>query len=108
MKLLNKISIWFIGIVLLITPITMYISRTNIRKSIEEAEIARLQRVNQQVADRLERGQEPGGHIEERAVEVSVFNGTVPAKLPEVKYFCDDTVPGLQKNECLVRVSSYL
>ena len=38
MKLLNKITLWFIGIVFLVTPITMVLSRNNIKKHLDQAE----------------------------------------------------------------------
>ncbi len=59
MKLINKITYWFIGIVFLITPFTMYISYTNIKKKIDEAEVERMKDVNERVAEQLKSGEKP-------------------------------------------------
>ena len=59
MKLLNKITLWFIGIVFLITPVTMVISRNNIKKHLDEAEVARMTAVNDRVAQQMMAGEKP-------------------------------------------------
>lgn len=56
MKLVTKITLWVIGIVMLTTPICMYVSYNNIKDRISDAEIVRLQDVNQMIAEQLEQG----------------------------------------------------
>ena len=56
MKLLNKVTIWFVGIVFLITPITMLISRTNIKRHLDQAEVERMTEINDRVASQLATG----------------------------------------------------
>jgi two-component system, OmpR family, sensor histidine kinase QseC len=107
MKLLNKISIWFIGIILLITPVTMYISRNNIKRSIDTAEVERLQSVNRQVAEQLKSGNKPESIMQERKIEISLWPGPLPATNSEVVRDCNEK-PGLQRNECLISVNSWV
>lgn len=57
MNLLNKISVWFIAIVLLVTPVSMYISYTGIKKRLDNVEIERLKTVNNYVINQLRKGE---------------------------------------------------
>lgn len=106
MNLLNKISIWFIIITLLVTPISMYISYNNIKKELNAAEIIRLTRVNEFVAEQLRRGESTEKFSQGLPISVSRFNAPFPSQNPSVSRSYD-TSRGLTQNECLIRVSSY-
>ncbi|SEN09014.1 Signal transduction histidine kinase [Chitinophaga rupis] len=57
MKLVDKFSLWFIGVMIFITPITAYICYYNLEKNINKAEITHLKELNVRMADRLSRGE---------------------------------------------------
>ncbi|MBE7176575.1 MAG: HAMP domain-containing histidine kinase [Mucilaginibacter polytrichastri] len=42
MKLVDKFTLWFIAVVILITPVSMFISFSNIRNNIDDAEISHI------------------------------------------------------------------
>lgn len=107
MNLLNKISIWFIAIMLLITPITMYISYTNIKKRLDNAEIERLQSVNKYVAAQLQRGETPAQTSQGMPITVTHYDA-VPAINPAITYTYEQQATGIKKNECLVHVNSFV
>lgn len=107
MSLLNKISIWFIVITVLVTPVSMYISYNNIKKELDTAEIARLGRVNARVAEQLKRGESPEKFSQGLPISVSTYNAPLPSENPVITRSYD-TSQGLTQNECLIRVNSYL
>lgn len=106
MSLLNKTSLWFIAIILLITPISMYISYTNIKKRLDTAEIERLKKVNAYVASQLQRGETPEHTSQGLPIVITRINQPVPAQNPEIIRTCGQT-EGFAKNECLVKVNSF-
>ena len=56
MKLVDKLSLWFIGITVLLTPVTAYICYYNLERKIDETEITRLKELNDMAAGRLGTG----------------------------------------------------
>lgn len=106
MKLANKFTLWFVGILILTTPISMAISHYNIRKKIDEAEVERLTQVNDLVASQLERGIPHDKYAQGRPIYVEKITGPLPEKRVHVKeelYFDQD----LQREECHLTVTSY-
>src|SRR4051812_48049998 len=106
MKLLNKITLWFIGIVFLITPVTMYISRNNIKKHLDQAEIARMKEVNDRVAKQLIAGEKPDHYTHGRPIAISLLPGALPEERVSVikdNYVAED----LGQKECRITVNSY-
>lgn len=106
MKLVNKITLWFIGIIFLITPITMYISYNNIQKKLDTAEIERMTEVNQRVAEQLRLGEKPDTYAQGRPIHINSFDGALPQKKVEVieaGVFNED----LKRNESLLTVNSF-
>jgi len=112
MNLLNKISLWFIGIILITTPISMYISHKNIKKRLDNAEVQRLKNVNAHVAKQLKQGNEPDTYTQGRAIEISKINGPLPAETCQVVHACGNEASSqnlnLKKNECLIRVNNFI
>lgn len=106
MKLVNKFTLWFIGIMVLITPVSMSISHYNIRKKIDEAEINRLKEVNNWVASQLDQGIPTQKYVQGRLVMLEKINGVLPDSETEVK---KETIynPHLGRNECHLYVNSY-
>ncbi len=106
MKLINKITYWFIGIVFLITPFTMYISYTNIKKKIDEAEVERMKDVNERVAEQLKSGEKPDRYALGRPISITPVTGALPAATTEVteaNFFNED----IKRRECRLTVTSY-
>lgn len=56
MKLVDKFTLWFIGIIVLTTPVTAYICYYNLEKNIDKPEIARLKEINDKTAGLLSQG----------------------------------------------------
>ncbi|MEC5145131.1 HAMP domain-containing sensor histidine kinase [Chitinophaga sp. 212800010-3] len=106
MKLLNKVTLWFMGIVFLITPVTMLISRNNIKKHLDEAEIARMTAVNDRVAAQLKAGEQPDRYTHGRPIEISQVPGPMPAE--KVTAVTNNHVAeDLDEKECRITVSSW-
>lgn len=106
MKLVNKISLWFIGIVLLVTPVCMYISYSSIRKKIDTAETERMKDVNNRVAEQLALGEQPDLYTQGRPIVVAVINTPLPAQKVEVTENCS-YIEELKRKECRLTVNSY-
>ncbi|WP_177181141.1 sensor histidine kinase [Parapedobacter koreensis] len=106
MKLVNKFTLWFVGILILTTPISMTISQYHIRKKIDEAEVERLSHVNDLVASQLKQGIPHEKYAQGRPIHVSKITGPLPDERIQVKeenYFNED----LQREECQLTVTSY-
>jgi two-component system sensor histidine kinase QseC len=106
MKLINKITFWFIGIVFLITPFTMYISYLNIKQKIDEAEVERMKDVNDRVADQLKSGEKPDRYALGRPISINVIQGALPAvktDVMEATFYNED----IKRKECRLTVSSF-
>ncbi|RFS19978.1 sensor histidine kinase [Chitinophaga silvatica] len=106
MKLLNKVTIWFVGIVFLITPITMIISRTNIKRNLDQAEVERMREVNDRVARQLEAGEKPDRYTHGRPIAILPIQGPLPAEKESVvidNFVSED----LGQKECRITVNSF-
>ncbi|MFY0255258.1 sensor histidine kinase [Chitinophaga sp. 30R24] len=107
MKLLNKITLWFIGIVFLVTPVAMLISRNNIKKHLDAAEIERMKEVNDRVAMQLMAGERTDHYTHGRPIEISLYPGSLPGEKVQVKKedcVADDLTA---EKECRITVSSF-
>lgn len=105
MKLVDKFTLWFIGIVILVTPVSMYISYYNIKEKIYEAEVIRLKEINDKIANQLRAGKIP---------RHSIFD--FPAGIVKLKKLPKDNVAvneykfyneQLKRNECRLDVNSF-
>ncbi len=106
MKLINKITFWFIGIIFLITPFTMYISYTNIKQKIDAAEVERMKDVNDRVAEQLKAGEKPDRYALGRPISITAIQGPLPAEktdVMEATFFNED----INRKECRLTVSSF-
>lgn len=56
MKLVDKFTLWFIAVVILLMPISMFISFNNIKKNIDDAEIIHLRNIHDKLAARIKNG----------------------------------------------------
>ncbi len=106
MNLVNKISIWFIAIILLVTPVSMYISYTSIKKRLDNIEIERLKNVNNYVINQIKREETPANSTQGLPIFINVLKGrNFPAK-PEIIHTClKDN--GISRNECKIQINSF-
>lgn len=105
MRLLDKITLWFIGVILLVTPVTMYISLNSIRKRMRTTEVARMKDVNDKVAQMLSAGALPSSFTAGRPLEVTTVSA-IPAQTTETSEKCAYNA-GLKQNECRLTVANY-
>ncbi|MGF6929248.1 two-component system sensor histidine kinase QseC [Chitinophaga sp. W2I13] len=106
MKLLNKITLWFIGIVFLVTPVTMVISRNNIKRHLDDAEVARMTAVNDRVAQQMMAGEKPDRYTHGRPIAITTVAGPLPEKkviVAKDNFVAED----LGKKECRITVDSW-
>jgi signal transduction histidine kinase len=105
MKLVNKISLWCVGIVFLITPICMFISYNGIKKEIDHSEKTRMEDVNDRVASQLKLGQQPDAYTQGHPISITAIT-SLPVKQTEaIKEIY--TNPNLHRKECKLYVNSY-
>ena len=108
MNLLNKISLWFIAIVLLVTPISMYISYYSTKKRLDEVEIERLKSVNKHITYQLRTGEPPEKTTQGLPISITLINGnTLPATNPEVIHTCLRS-NGFSLNECKIQINTFI
>lgn len=82
MKLVDKFTLWFMGVFILVTPVSMYISLSNNKKNIDTAEINHTQNIHQRLANRMEQGAVPARIAE---IEVIKLAGALPAQQTQVQ-----------------------
>jgi two-component system sensor histidine kinase QseC len=84
MKLLSKITFWYIAIIFVISSATMYISRNTIASHIKANEVARLTAQNDSVGRVLQAGT-TSINMEGIPMAISKFNGSLPPEKNEVQ-----------------------
>lgn len=105
MKLADKFTLWFLGIILLVTPISMFTTLSNIRSRIDNSEIERLKAVNNEVAEQLRDGIAPDKYSQGRPIIILKIDKALPKREVQVqKQRCDGATA---LNECRITVSSY-
>lgn len=108
MNLLNKISFWFIAVVVLVTPVSMYISYNSIKKRLDNVEIERLKSVNQYVAAQLKKGELPEKTSQGLPISVTLIKDKKPVPAnPEVIHTCLKNKIA-SRDECKIQVNSYI
>lgn len=106
MKLINKISIWFLCIILVITPVTIFISHSSIKRKITDFEIKRLRSVNDHVISLLRSGQPADAFLKDREVVVAPYAGAIPPENPQITKRVEK-VEGMDQKELALFVTSY-
>ncbi|MFC0319742.1 MULTISPECIES: sensor histidine kinase [Olivibacter] len=106
MKLADKFTLWFLAIILLVTPISMFTTLSNIRNRIDNSEIERLKAVNNEVAEQLKAGIAPDQYSQGRPIAILKINSALPQNRVQVqKQQCDSTAS--VTDECRITVSCY-
>ncbi|GAA4322023.1 HAMP domain-containing sensor histidine kinase [Mucilaginibacter gynuensis] len=105
MKLVDKLTLWLVGVVFLVTPISMVISYHSIKDKINESEVGRLQEINDKVATQLRAGIPPHRYMLDRPIDIKKI-GSLPAtkmvSATRAVYNKD-----LKRDECRLDVTSY-
>jgi two-component system sensor histidine kinase QseC len=105
MKLIDKLTLWIVGVVFLITPISMVISYRSIRDNIHAAEIIRLQGVTDKVADQLRAGIPPHQYMLDRPIYIKKVT-----KMPARQTMSNSYTfynKELKRDECRLDLISY-
>jgi two-component system sensor histidine kinase QseC len=105
MKLVDKLTLWLVGVVFLVTPISMVISYRSIRDNIHAAEISRLQDVNDKVASQIRAGIPPHKYILDRPIDIKKIS-VMPALQTNASSH-NFYNPELKRDECRLDVVSY-
>jgi signal transduction histidine kinase len=106
MKLVDKFTVWFVGVTFLLTPVTMYTCYSNLEKKIDDAEATRLKDVNELAARQLKEGIPLQMQTQGSSTQVTLLK----TALPENKTQINKTTrfnQELKRQESLLRVNSY-
>jgi signal transduction histidine kinase len=106
MKLVDKLSLWFIGIIVLLTPVTAYICYFNLERKIDETEIARLKEMNDIAADRLAAGVWRDQQVDGTSTVVTTLSTALPEE--RMKISKTDTYGHNKGLLSLLTVNSYV
>ncbi|MCW3463001.1 sensor histidine kinase [Chitinophaga nivalis] len=85
MKLINKLTMWFIGVVVLTTPISAYLCYYNMESNIDATEIARLTKVNEAAASQLQKGIPVSTITQGMSTRITLLNTPLPAEKIQIK-----------------------
>lgn len=107
MKLVDRFTLWFLGVTLLIIPINSFITYMSIKSEIDKAAVERLKHVNQRVAQVLNKGEEPGEYTQGCRIKVVPVAETKPADYYEITDRDVTHDPDLKDNDRKITVSSW-
>lgn len=79
MKIVDRFTLWFLGVTLLIIPINSYITYQSIKGQIDKAAINRLKHVNARAAAQLAIGQPIGEFMQGCRIKAEASDSTMPA-----------------------------
>lgn len=105
MKLINKLSLWYLSATLIIIIVGGVFAYYQVKREIDSAEIERLQDLNDKINAQLQNG---NTQIQTNGmpVEISLIDSTVADKshhVSESSFYNE----GLKRNECRLNVDSY-
>ena len=80
MKLVDRFVFCFLAIFLVSTPMSIYITNSNIKQHIDAVEIARLKAFNATIATQIAAGADIGKYLQGKAASAELFNGPLPAQ----------------------------
>lgn len=107
MKLVDRFTLWFLGVTLLIIPINSFITYMSIKSEIDKAAVERLKHVNQRVGEVLEKGEEPGEYTQGCRIKVVPVADTKPADYYEITDRDVTHDPDLKDNDRKITVTSW-
>ncbi len=86
MRLVNKISWWFVGLIIVLGPVCTYISYTGIKRSLYKTEQAKLLVLNDKIANELRQGKTMDAFTtKEFGIQVSTVTETKNGLVPLIK-----------------------
>ncbi|HEY0299167.1 MAG TPA: ATP-binding protein [Arachidicoccus sp.] len=106
MKLINKISIWFMAIVLLLTPVCVIISYNSIRNKIDNTQVERMKTMNNDVAQLIKTGEITNDYTLGKPIQIEKLSTPMPQKQIEIINGSHGE-KNLDKNGYLLTVNSY-
>ncbi|ANI89427.1 hypothetical protein A9P82_09040 [Arachidicoccus ginsenosidimutans] len=106
MKLINKISIRFLGVVLLLTPVCVIISYNSIRNKIDNTQIARMKTMNDNVAQLLKEGKISDNYTLGKPIQITKLNSSLPSQKVEIINGSRNQ-KDVDKKGCLLTVNSF-
>ncbi|WP_343699991.1 HAMP domain-containing sensor histidine kinase [Chitinophaga sp.] len=107
MKLVDKFTLWFLGVTLIIIPINSVITYQSIKREIDKSAIERLKHVNVRVAAQLEKGEVPGEYTQGCRIKVESRLGPTPEDQYEITERDVTHDPELRDNDRKITVASY-
>lgn len=106
MKLINKLTAWYLGVTIVVMLTGGFIAYHQIKSEIDHTQINRLKKLNDETAERIGLGLSPTVESFSRPAEVKMIDSTIAQnsfKVSENSRFN----PNLQDNECRLQVDSY-
>ena len=106
MKLVDKYTLWFLSITLLILPLNSFITYRSIKNEIDKAAVERLKHVNTRVAEQLRKGERPGDYSQGCKIDVMPVSA-LPGEPFEITEKDVTHDPELKDNDRKITVTSY-
>lgn len=107
MKLVDKFTLWFLGVMVIIIPIDSVITYQSIKREIDKAAVERLKHVNVRVAGQVGRGEIPQEYTQGCKIKVAPMNTAGPADHYEITDKDVTHDPELKDNDRKITVTSY-
>ncbi len=107
MKLVDRFTLWFLGVTLIIIPIDSFITYTSIKREIDKAAVERLKHVNQRVAEVLNRGEVPGEYTQGCRIKIVPVTEAKPDDHYEITDRDVTHDPDLKDNDRKITVTSW-
>jgi two-component system OmpR family sensor kinase len=106
MKLMNKLSLWYLSLTLVVILIGGVFAYYQVKSEIDQAEIVRLQTLNDKIAEQIESGNRLNIQTNGRPVEIVALDSTIKENTSQIgeKSFFN---PDIQHKECRLTVNSY-
>ncbi|MGE7777572.1 sensor histidine kinase [Chitinophaga sp. NPDC101104] len=79
MKIVDRFTLWFLGVTMLIIPINSFITYQSIKGEIDRAAVERLKHVNSRAAEQLGRGEAIGEFMQGCRIKAAPSDSTMPA-----------------------------
>ena len=79
MKIVDRFTLWFLGVTMLIIPINSFITYQSIKGEIDRAAVERLKHVNIRAAEQLGRGEAIGEFMQGCRIKAAPSDSTMPA-----------------------------
>lgn len=106
MKLINKFTLWYLGITLACTIVGSFITYYSIKKRIDKAAVDHLKNINDGVALQLEKGIAVDTFLHGRKIEVKIIPGNVSTDEALISRVAEAGLDSKQQ-QCRLTVTSF-